>query len=421
MMPKKCLYIFIVLLLIVSIFDPEDLILKLKVPLFISIWLLFLLIIIGSNKEARLSIPLFFYLLIFILVLPFISALNFVLTNGYFNYYYGYLSLKPLLFLTLLVILYVEKIEIIVPISVLLTILSCMILCVFFLILIEYDIYSIRFINIAYKNGLIQKVDYRIYGGTKFYYIYFVTAPLLVLPSLYYCYKCFTSFGKSRFYYLLAMLINTTAFFLTGSRNSMLISIIVPFMVIIYCSKDKLRSLFLTGLISVILVCIFHKPITDMFSSDNPSNYGRISLLKDYSEVFNNPEDLLLGQGFGSLFYVTVWGKEAWLSELTYLEIIRRYGLIFGSVCIAMLMYPFIKYKRYYNEPYLIIAYLGYLIMSVTNPFIFSSSGMIMLCVVLYPAFRRSKSIFSTPSKRKGKKREISAEINLKELQQINH
>ena len=391
-MLKKCLHISIVLLLVASIFDPEDLILKLKVPLFVSVWLLFLLVIIGSSKKVKLSSPLFFYLLIFVFVLPFVSASNFFLTHGYFNYNYAFLSLKPLLFLTLLIILYVEKLDILAQVNKILTILSCMILIVFFLILIEYDIYSVRIINIASSEGLIQKVGYRIYGGVRFHYIYFVTAPLLVLPCSYYCYKYLTSSGKSRLKYLLVMLINITAFFLTGSRNSVLISIAVPFMVMIYCSKNELRSLFLTSLAVVSLAGIFHEPIAHMFSSDNPSNYGRISLLNDYSKVFNNTKNLWLGQGFGSLFYVTVWGEKSWLSELTYLEIIRRYGLILGSVCIAMLMYPFIKYKRYYNMPYLLIAYSGYLIMSATNPFIFSSSGMMVLCVVLYPAFHRSKS-----------------------------
>ena len=394
-MLRKILYISILLLLAVSIFDPADKLLKLKVPLFIFAWLLFLLIRIDGNKETKLSVPLFYYLLIFIFVLPSVTTLNFILTNGYFNFDYGYLSFKPLLFLTLLAILYVEKIDIFKSACILLTILSCAILCVFFILLFKSDIYSVKIIDIAYHNALIQRVDFRTYGGAKFYYIYFVTAPLLVLPASYYCYKYFVSFGKTKLGYLLLVLINTVAFFLTGSRNSMLISVITPLIVIIYCSKNKLPSFLLIGLIVVILVCNFHKSITDMFSSSNPSNYGRIALLDDYFKVFNNPKDLLLGQGFGSSFYVTPWGREGWLAELTYFEIIRRYGLIFGSACIAMLMYPFIKYKRYYNEPYLLIAYVGYLIMSVTNPFIFSSSGMIVLCVVLYPAFRRSKSMVS--------------------------
>jgi hypothetical protein len=235
----------------------------------------------------------------------------------------------------------------------------------------KYDIYSVGLIDIAYNNGLIQKVDYRTYGGAKFY-------------------KCFTSFGKTKLGYLLLVLINIVAFFLTGSRNSVLISVITPILVIMYCSKNKLPSLLLTGLIAVAIVYNYKDTITDMFSGSNPSNYGRISHLEDYFKVFNNPKDLLLGQGFGSSFYVTAWGKEGWLAELTYFEIIRRYGLFFGSVCIAMLMYPFIRHKQYRIEPYLLIAYAGYLIMSATNPFIFSSSGMIILCVVLYPAFRRS-------------------------------
>jgi hypothetical protein len=386
-MLKKCLYILIVLLIISSIFDPEDLILKLKVPLFVSVWALFLLIRVSSNKETKLSNPLFFYLLIFIFIIPSISILNFILSNGYLNYEYGWFSLKALFFLTLLAILYVEKIEILESVNTILTILSCTILFVFILMLIGYDIFSIRFIDIANNYGLIQKADYRTYGEAKSFYIYFVTAPLLVLPVSYYCYKFCTSQGMNRLKYLLITLINTTAFFLTGSRNSIVISVISPLMVIIYCSKKKLFPLLLACMIAVILFYNYQDSIIYMFNINNEANYERIEILNDYLKVFDNTKNLLLGQGFGSSFYLSKYGEESWIAELTYLEIIRRYGLILGSLCMGMLMYPIIKYKRYYNAPYLIIAYLCYLLMSLTNPFIFSSSGMIMLCIVLYPAF----------------------------------
>jgi hypothetical protein len=125
-----------------------------------------------------------------------------------------------------------------------------------------------------------------------------------------------------------------------------------------------------------------------MFDKKTESNLARLSMLNDYIAVLKNPYNLLFGQGLGALFYVSVNNSMQWIAELTFFEIIRHYGIFMGTILILMLLYPYIKFKRYSNHKYLLIAYTGYLAMCLTNPFIFSSSGMIMLSIVLYPAFK---------------------------------
>ena len=73
----------------------------------------------------------------------------------------------------------------------------------------------------------------------------------------------------------------------------------------------------------------------------------------------------------GSSFYVTINNSMQSIAELTFFEIIRHYGLLMGNILISMLMYPYIMYKRYYNKKLLLVAYTGYLVMCITNPFIF--------------------------------------------------
>ena len=134
-----------------------------------------------------------------------------------------------------------------------------------------------------------------------------------------------------------------------------------------------------------------------MFSSNSKSNLGRLSLLGDYIRELEIPSTLLFGQGLGATFYVSVNSRMQWIAELTYLEILRHYGIFMGLILFIMLLYPFIYYKRYSDKKYLLVAYFGYLLMCITNPFIFSSSGMIMLSIILYPAFTRSNSQSNKP------------------------
>jgi len=138
-----------------------------------------------------------------------------------------------------------------------------------------------------------------------------------------------------------------------------------------------------------IIFFYFRDAIFFMFSSTSKSNLGRLSLLGDYIRELEIPSTFLFGQGLGATFYVSVNSSMQWIAELTYLEIIRHYGMFMGGILILMLLYPFIYYKRYSDKKYLLIAYIGYLTMCITNPFIFSSSGMIMLSIILYPAFTR--------------------------------
>ncbi|MFH1287432.1 MAG: hypothetical protein ABII25_01885, partial [bacterium] len=46
-----------------------------------------------------------------------------------------------------------------------------------------------------------------------------------------------------------------------------------------------------------------------------------------------------------------------------------------------------LRLKKYYGAHYVIIAYLFYLVMGISNPFIMSSSGMLLLSIVLYKIF----------------------------------
>ena len=77
------------------------------------------------------------------------------------------------------------------------------------------------------------------------------------------------------------------------------------------------------------------------------------------------------------------------MTELTYLEILRSYGLFGAVFVLALLSYPFrvLARREYHESHYVLLAYLCYLIICVSNPLLFSSSGMLVLALVVYKVF----------------------------------
>ena len=92
-----------------------------------------------------------------------------------------------------------------------------------------------------------------------------------------------------------------------------------------------------------------------------------LNMVDDYRNIFSNPINLTIGQGIGSNHYWISRGKFDYITELTYLEIFRSYGLFFGFIrgyfiCVllfsaANIVYNYnkwpIKLKSSYTFPYI--------------------------------------------------------------------
>jgi hypothetical protein len=105
--------------------------------------------------------------------------------------------------------------------------------------------------------------------------------------------------------------------------------------------------------------------------------------------LFSNPKTLIFGQGIGSYFHSSALGTETSITELTYLEFIRNFGLTIALVYYALLLYPIAKLRNpiFRESHYLILAYFCYLVICVSNPLLVSSSGMLVLAIVICKIF----------------------------------
>ena len=110
--------------------------------------------------------------------------------------------------------------------------------------------------------------------------------------------------------------------------------------------------------------------------------------------MFSDPKTLLFGQGLGSYFYSSGFGTETSITELTYLEFIRNFGLIIAIIYYGLLLYPIRKLRNqtFKEMHFLILAYVAYLMICVSNPLLVSSSGMLVLAIVISKVFSDAES-----------------------------
>ena len=136
---------------------------------------------------------------------------------------------------------------------------------------------------------------------------------------------------------------------------------------------------------------IFFDELLILLNPLEHSNSAKIALIDDYLKIFSNPGDLLFGQGLGSYHVWEAYGNLAWfVTELTYFELIRNFGLFFGIIMLLMLFYPIVSaffIDKHYMEKHIIIAYFFYLIMNMSNPNLFSSMGMLILSMIMANMF----------------------------------
>jgi hypothetical protein len=125
-----------------------------------------------------------------------------------------------------------------------------------------------------------------------------------------------------------------------------------------------------------------------MLSTNDNSNSVKISYLEGYTEIYN--ENIFTGQGFNAIshssrfremFSYSALQRGAFKLELTYLELLRVYGLIFGFIYLLLLYYMValvLIRKKNIEFNWFSISFVFYMISSSLNPYLFASIGSIV-------------------------------------------
>lgn len=373
-------------LMIVAVFDPADKLIHLKVPLFVAIFIFTLINYYAKRCKATVSLNLLVYLLIFSFVIPVLSICWYMVRDGSLNGYDGFQYLKAYMFLALCIPLCLEGMLPVRSLSMVLTAESLLILAIH-AITSAYPLLMTPLYGFGQESGVFSLGD-RDYGDTHVFAVYFHTSPLLVIPIAYFTYLCVRTSRIPRSIYLSLLAVNVAGMAASGTRNNLLAAFGTMLLVWFWYAKKKFAVICACAVLLCAALWLERSTIHEMLNPDQEGNQVKLQHLRDYRELLSIPQNLLLGQGLGASFNSSEYGYTS-VTELTYMDLIRGYGLIGATPILCCLIYPLGQLLRRKHKPkhFLYLAYGVYLYLCTANPFLVSSSGMLVLAIILAGTF----------------------------------
>jgi len=388
--PRGVLGLALLLFLLSCVFDPADKVLSLKVWLFMVCWAFTLLVLLSSRAPSSVPRGLLIYILLFILV-PLFSIVWFLLSDGNARFE-GFRMLKGYVLISLAPMLVLNRVNLLPLLCAVLTLLALAVIAVFIAILLVPALYA-AFYVLGPSTGIVY-VGERDYGtGVTFLQVYFVTSPMLAIAIAYYFDRARSAYraGAAAFYWVL-FVINVAGMLLAGTRNNILISLVMPILLwLLYARNKTIGALF--GLVAVaVLIVTFAGELEAFFNPAETSNSAKLSLLQDYGRILSDPVVLLLGQGLGA--YDQWYRGGLAVTEFTYFELVRNFGLLGAGIMLGLLLFPVghaFAANRSRGDKAIAVGFGCYLLMCASNPNLFSSMGILILSVVLANIFLVTK------------------------------
>jgi hypothetical protein len=243
-------------------------------------------------------------------------------------------------------------------------------------------------------------IGFRNYAGIQFPYIYFLASPLLIFLLVYDLDRMVENFSFLNFIFFF---FSSVALILSGTRAHMLMPfLVIPIYFLMKTSLVK-KIVYLQVFLLIFIIAFFLNDtifnlLKEFFSTKEGSNEIKISLLSGYVEIFSNPFTFLFGQGYNAqewssvLRTMIVMENKASKTELTYIEILRVYGVFFFTLFIFMLYFLLKKLKSFSNYYWLYLSFTLYLLNSSINPYLFSTNGMLPFGIVLAVVYFESRN-----------------------------
>lgn len=373
----------LLLFLLSCIFDPADMVLGLKVWLFLLCWVVTLLVCTSSRRQPGVPLGLLIYTLCFITI-PVLSIIWFYLTDGS-GPFEGLSMLKGYLLIMLAPMLVLNRINLLPRLCAVLTALALAIIGAFIAMQLDPNIYNMLYL-LGLSTGMVF-VDNRAYGpDLKLLQVYFVTSPMLVISIAYYFSKAHSAplLGAKVFFGGLVV-INVLGMLLAGTRNNILASLLLPILLWFIYAKNKITGALFSLTVISALVLVFVDELQAFFDLTESSNSVKLAMLENYGSIFSDPWPLLFGQGLGAYHYWEGRGYK-YITELTYLELVRNFGLFGAAFMLGLLLFPVVHAfasNRSRGEKSIAVGFVFYLIMCISNPNLFSSMGILILSVIL--------------------------------------
>jgi hypothetical protein len=368
-----------------TLFDPADLALGLKVPLYAVTWLAGVTLCITRRDRVRFPPPLVIYVLLMVGI-PLASLAWYFLVDARAPFA-GFQLYKAYVFISVAILLYMTRTDLMPFLAGALTLLALMILATALVVLL---VPALKLPLYVFGNQFgIFSIDSRDYGsGLVLFQMYFVTSPMLALSVAYYFDRWRNEPGH-RVRHGLLTLTSLVALVVAGTRNNILGAVLVIAGVLVVHYRRKPLVIATLGVALIGGAAALSGQIGILLDPTEVSNSVKLALVRDYGRILGDPVTLLFGRGLGAYEH---WSRgDLFISELTYLEIVRNFGLIGGAIMIGLLIYPVVHgfiLRRRSRSQSVLVGYSAYLLMCISNPNLFSSMGMLILGVILANLFQ---------------------------------
>lgn len=389
----------VVAFVLVCVFDPADRVVGLKVWIFLALWPATLAVGILTHGRIQLPVDLLIMALLFILI-PVLSIVWYYLASGV-EPYAGFALLKGYLFVSLAIILFINETDVLPVLSAALTLLALLTVAIFVALSLHPGMF-LALHELGVSTGIFL-VSYRSYGeGLLFTQVAFATAPMLTIAVSYY-FDCAASGAemRQRLAYWGLTALGIVAMLLVGLRNTMAVALLLPSFLWPLYTRRPWRNALISLAVLIGLSLPFVGKLRAFLNPAEQSNNTKLMFLGDYAHIFSDPLNLIVGQGLGAFYKWSTSGLPEFektgsnfyfISELTYPEMVRSFGLVGAAVMLALVLYPVGRaflMSSTTTQRALATGFLAYLGMSATNPLLFSSSGMLIWTALLVVSFRR--------------------------------
>lgn len=389
------LSICITLLFTDVVIDPSNQIFHLKYVLFVLLFIIWAPTLL--SKQLALPRYLIFIIIFVCVFMPFYS-----ISIGLINHYLQNTSFGEIVyfnsffFFLLILITANEKIE-------LTKIFNYSTLLIILITIVSYSIliYNPNTFGLLYDYFVVNKrvaiYGLRNYGDYTLLMMFYKTSPLLVFPLSYYLNQLLISQDKKhvliKSLFLIAIAITL---FLSGTRANLLSLLLIVLFYIFYFAYKQSKPLFLILGFALLLIATYGLSTLGgiLLSTSETSNMIKFGHVISYIEHFSNHIGVLIfGQGLGSTFYSSGVNSIVSITELTYFELIRIWGLPITLIFCGILIIPLYKEIKERKMSHLFIAYLAYLFIAGTNPLLLSSTGMLVLVYVFSKTYKMGSGV----------------------------
>ncbi|EKO3735544.1 hypothetical protein P0F12_002323 [Vibrio metschnikovii] len=172
------------------------------------------------------------------------------------------------------------------------------------------------------------------------------------------------------------------ALFISATRANMLaaLSLIVAFCFFL-CNKN--RYYVLSVVISMLGVFFVFSAliITLNFATDDSNSIKYGHMISIYEYLSDNLIYLFFGMGAGSLYYSSGFGAVVPITEVTYFEFVRSFGMLISPLLFFMFLFPifYSVFKKMSDQKMFFTSYFVFLVVGGTNPLLIGNLGFLIL------------------------------------------